>query len=168
MVGELGQGEPEGRVLLVNLYMGYIGGYSPEGREVKAGAFRESYMLYLYVLKKGPCAAQGPCAAVELEASRTIKNITYRGRSFTLSPLGNNGVPVEFRITPFVLRDRISDGTVLPQNCALMVRTRKKHSPQLLIVRGKISCDGQSRGILSHDTCALQDRYYCTLSVERL
>ena len=135
-----------------------MGGYSPEGREVEAEAFRESYMLYLYVFRKGPCAAPDPCATVELEVSRTIKNITCRGRSFTLSPLGYNGVPVVFRITPFVLRDQISDGTVLPRNCASMVRTRKRHSPRLLIVREKISCDGRSRGVLSRDTRALQDK----------
>ena len=112
----------------------------------------------IYTFQKGPCAAQGPCAAMELEASRTIEIITCRGRSFTLSPPGDSGVPVEFRITPFVLRDQISDGTVPPRNCALMVRTRKRHSPRLLIVREKISCDGRSRGAFSRDTRALQDK----------
>ena len=133
------------------------GGYSPEGREVEAGPSGRATCC-IYTFGKGPCAAQDTCAAVELEVYRTIRNITCRGRSFTLSPLGDNGVPVVFRITPFVLRDQISDGTVLPRNCALMVRTRKRHSPRLLIVREKISCDGRSRGALSCDTRALQDK----------
>ena len=112
----------------------------------------------IYTLEKGPCAAQGLCAAVELEVSRIIRNITCRGRSFTLSLLGDSRVPVGIQITPFMLRDQISDGTVLPRNCVLMVRTRKRHSPRLLMVRRKISGDGRSRGILSRDTRALQDK----------
>ena len=127
------------------------GGYSPEGREVEAGPSGRATCC-IYTFGKGPCAAQDPCAAVELEVSRTIRNITCRGRSFTLSPLGDNGVPVVFRITPFVLRDQISDGTVLPRSLCFDGENKKSHSPRLLIVREKISCDGRSRGASSRVT----------------